>query len=324
MTTPPPQEPPRRGRAPFPARLLGIGARSAERVASATGIDDAVESATEEAIVRALESPAVERAIIRVLESDAAQESFERTLTSPAVERAAVKVLDSQLVDRVWDQLLDSDEVQRLIERIAEAPEVRAAITSQGRGLIEDIGRGIREVADRVDIAIARVLDRALGSKAPPATDKVHVGLFTRAVGAFLDGVLLNLTFLGISALFGITIGGVIGDNQDPTTAGLVLGGTLWIVSGAVYLTTFWALAGQTIGMRLLSIRLDAGGERKIGARRAFRRLIGTALSVLSLGAGFAMIPFDARRRSLADRFAGTEVIEGDRDGPARLSAEAG
>ena len=102
MTTPPPEEPPRRGRAPFPARLLGIGARSAERVAAATGIDDAVESATEEAIVRALESPAVERAIIRVLESDAAQESFERTLTSPAVERAAVKVLDSQLVDRVW------------------------------------------------------------------------------------------------------------------------------------------------------------------------------------------------------------------------------
>ncbi len=319
----PPEQPLRRGRAPLPARLLGIGARSAERVAAATGIDDAVESATEEAIVRALESPAVERAIIRVLESDAAQESLERTLTSPAVERAAVRVLDSQLVDRVWDQLLDSDEVQRLIERIAEAPEVRAAITSQGRGLIEDIGRGIREVADRVDIAIAHVLDRTLGSKAPPATDKVHVGLFTRTVGAFLDGVLLNLTFLGISALFGITIGGVIGDDQDPTTAGLVLGGTLWVVSGAVYLTTFWALAGQTIGMRLLSIRLDAGGERKIGARRAFRRLIGTALSVLSLGAGFVLIPFDARRRSLADRFAGTEVIEGDRDGPARLSDKA-
>jgi len=324
MTTPPPEEPPRRGRAPFPARLLGIGARSAERVAAATGIDDAVESATEEAIVRALESPAVERAIIRVLESDAAQESFERTLTSPAVERAAVKVLDSQLVDRVWDQLLDSDEVQRLIERIAEAPEVRAAITSQGVGLIEDIGRGIREVADRVDIAIAHVLERVLGTKAAPATDKVHVGLFTRAVGAFLDGLLLNLSFLAVSALFGITIGGVIGDNEDPTAAGLVLGGTLWIVSGAVYLTTFWALAGQTIGMRLLSIRLDAAGQRKIGARRAFRRLIGTVLSILSLGIGFAMIAFDPHRRSLADRFAGTEVIEADDVGPARVSAKAG
>lgn len=312
MPTPPRDDPPRAGRAPLPSRLLGIGARSAERVAAATGIDDAVGSATEEAIVRALESPAVERAIVRVLEGQAAQGAFERTLTSPAAERAAVKVLDSELVDRVWDQLLDSDEVQRLIERIAEAPEVRAAITSQGVGLIEDIGRGIREVADRVDIVIAHVLDRVLGSKAPPPTDKVHVGLFTRGVGAFLDGLLLNLTFLAVSALFGITIGGVIGDNQDPTTAGLVLGGTLWIVSGAVYLTTFWALAGQTIGMRLLSIRLDHNGRRKIGARRAVRRLFGTVLCVLSFGVGFAMIVFDARRRSLADRFAGTEVIEAD------------
>ena len=82
-----PDEP--RRRPPLPARLLGIGARAGERVASATGIDDAVEGATEEAIVRALESPAVERAIVRVLESEAAQDAFERTLSSPAVERAA-------------------------------------------------------------------------------------------------------------------------------------------------------------------------------------------------------------------------------------------
>src|SRR5918995_4585186 len=113
------------------ARLLGGSARSARVVAEATGIDDAVDLATEEAIVRALESPAVERALVRVLESEAAQEAFERTLSSPAVERAAVRVLDSELVDHVWDRLLASDEAQRLVERIAAAPEVRAAIAQQ-------------------------------------------------------------------------------------------------------------------------------------------------------------------------------------------------
>ena len=308
-------------RAPLPARLLGIGARGAGRVAGAAGIDDAVETATEEAIVRALESPAVERALVRVLESDAAQAAFERTLSSPAAERAAVRVLDSPLVDHVWERLLASDEAQKLVERIAEAPEVRAALTSQGVGLIEDLGRGIREVADRVDAVIARVVERLRGRTAGAPADVTHVGLFTRAVGAAIDGAVLNLVFLGVSALFGITIGGVLGDAAEPSTLELALGGGLWVGAGSLYLGTFWALAGQTLGMRFLGIRLDASGERRIGVRRAVRRLFGTALSVLSFGIGFLIVAFDDRRRSLADRLAQTEVIEADRDSAAPWSS---
>lgn len=313
-----------RGRArrpALPARLLGIGARGAGRVAEVAGIDDAVESATEEAIVRALESPAVERAIIRVLESDAAQEAFERTLSSPAAERAAVRVLDSQLVDHVWDRLLASDEAQKLVERIAQAPELRAALTSQGVGLIEDLGRGVREVADHVDAVIARVVERLRGRTAGAPVDVTHVGLFTRAVGAAIDGALLNLVFLSVSAIFGITIGGVLGDDADPSALELVLGGGLWIGAGSLYLGTFWALAGQTLGMRFLGIRLDAGGERRIGTRRAVRRLFGTGLSVLTFGIGFVIVALDDRRRSLADLLAGTEVIEADRDSAAPWSS---
>jgi len=312
-------KPPRRPT--LPARLLGIGARGAERVAEATGFDEAVERTTEEAIVRALESEAVERAIIRVLESDAAQEALERTLSSPAVERAALRVLDSQLVDHVWDRLLASDEAQKLVERIAEAPEVRAALTSQGVGLIEDLGRGIREVADHVDAVIARAVEHLRGRTAGGRPDVTHVGLFTRAVGAAIDGALLNLAFLAVSATFGVTIGGVLGDNADPSALELAVGGGLWIGAGAFYLGTFWALAGQTLGMRFLGIQLDAAGERRIGARRALRRLLGTALSALTLGVGFLIAAFDDRRRTLADRLAGTEVIESERDSSAPWSA---
>ena len=164
----PPEQPPPGRRPPFPARLLGIGARAGERVAAATGIDDAVEVATEEAIVRALESPAVERAILRVLESEAAQESLERTLSSPAVGRAAAKALDSEVVNQAWDRLLASEEVQKLVERIAAAPEVRAAIASQGAGLISDIGRQVRRIADRLDGGLERVVRRMLGKPRPP------------------------------------------------------------------------------------------------------------------------------------------------------------
>ena len=135
----------------FAARLLGRGARGAQAVAEVTGIDEAVGVATEEAIVGALQSPAVERALVRVLEGPAVEEAVERVLASPAVERALLDALDSDLVDRVWERLLASDEAQKLVERIAQAPEVRAAVAAQGVGLIEDLGRQVRRIAHRLD-----------------------------------------------------------------------------------------------------------------------------------------------------------------------------
>lgn len=311
MPTPPEERPAPRGRAPLSARVLGLGARGAQRVGSAAGIDEAVERTTEEAIVRALESPALERAIVRVLESGAADATLERALASPAVEQAAVKVLDSELVDHVWERLLASDEAQKLVERIAEAPEVRAALASQGVGLVWDLGRGIRETADRFDEAIDKLVTRLRGRRAP-APGPPRVGLVTRAVAAAIDGGILNLAFLAASALSGVTVAGVLGDDANPSGSAVALGAALWIAAGALYLGTFWALAGQTPGMRLLSIRLDSAGKRAIGTRLALRRLLGTALSV-PLALGFLAIPFDARRRSLADRLASTEVLEDDR-----------
>jgi uncharacterized RDD family membrane protein YckC len=104
----------------------------------------------------------------------------------------------------------------------------------------------------------------------------------------------------------------VLGDDEGTTGWQVAVGAGLWIAAGTTYLGFFWALSGQTPGMRFLSIRLDVDGHRHIGTRRAVRRLIGTGLSILSLGIGFLMVLLDDRRRSLADRMAGTEVIEHD------------
>jgi uncharacterized RDD family membrane protein YckC len=296
-------QPPRR--APLPARLLGIGARSAERVASAAGIDDAVEGATEEAIVRALESPAVERAIVRVIESESTQAALERTLASPAVERAAVKVLDSELVDHVWDRLLASEEVQKLVERIAAAPEVRAAIASQGVGLIDDIGRQVRRVSSRLDDALERVVRKLIGR---PRTEPAQaVGLVTRALAFALDAVILNGIFLGTAALLTAVFGwdGISG-------TGFIFGAVAWVIFGSLYLLTFWSLAGQTPGMRFLSIRIEHDGSRVLGPSVARRRLVGAVLAAIPLGLGFLGVVTRDDRRGFHDRHADTTVVRVD------------
>ncbi len=294
----------------MPARLLGAGARAGERVAAATGIDGAVEGATEEAIVRALESPAVERAIVRVLESDEAQAAFERTLSSPAVERAAVQVLDSSLVDHVWDRLLDSDEVQKLIERIAEAPEIRQAIAAQGVGLLRDIGRQVRDLAMRFDDGLERVFRRVIGRPRREPTN--HVGLITRGLAMLIDGLILNGIFLGVAALVGF-VASALGDPNGVSTFGIVFGFGAWILFGSIYLLTFWATAGETPGMRLLSIRIsDDDGTPRLGFRGARRRLVGLVLALIPFGLGALGLLTRDDRRGFWDRRVGTDVIAAD------------
>ncbi len=157
--------------------------------------------------MRALESPAVERALVRVLEGPAVEEAVERLLASPAVERAAINALDSPLVDKVWDRLLQSDEAQKLVERVAEAPEVRAAITQQGFGLLEDIGRQIRRIAHRLDGAaetLARRLTFRSARDKPEESD--NAGLVTRALAFGVDGALVAAIFFAGTAVVDFTI----------------------------------------------------------------------------------------------------------------------
>ena len=141
-------------------RLLGAGVRSARSVSKAAGIDRAVESAAEEAMVAAVESEAVERAIARVLKGPVVEEAMNSALESDAVKHALIDALDSELVDEVWRRLLASDEAQRLVERIAEAPEIRAAISAQSMGMIEDVGHTIGNGTRRLDGVVERVVRR--------------------------------------------------------------------------------------------------------------------------------------------------------------------
>jgi uncharacterized RDD family membrane protein YckC len=263
-------------------------------VAEAAGLDRAAEVATEEAIVRALESEAVERAFTRLLEG-------------PAVEQAVKQALESPAVEQAWDRLLASDEAQRLVERIAEAPEVRAAIAAQSAGLLEDIARQIRRVARRLDDGLERVVRTVLfRRRRSEPTDRA--GFVSRALALGLDVAILDAGFFVASALVAIVFSIFVSDPDGVSTQALVIGSATWLAAGAAYLLTFWSLAGQTPGMRFLGIEIVADGSRRIGFRRSVRRLIGFVLSWIPFGLGFIGVLLGERRRGLPDVLAHTEV----------------
>jgi uncharacterized RDD family membrane protein YckC len=280
------------------ARLLGAGAKAGERVAHATGADRALDDAVEEAIVRALRSPGVERAVVRVIHHNAVQDAIGDALTSDEVAQAIIRALDSEAADKVWADLLAGPKVQMLVERIAEAPEVRAAIASQGAGLITDIGIRLTVITEALDDAVERIAHRHHEEE----TDQA--GLVTRAVAAAVDVGLAMLAYSLFSGMLASVIPFAFGDTLS-LPAAIVLGALGVLASGAI-LVAFWALAGQTPGMRFLSIRLE---PKELGFRRAVRRLLALPLAILPFGLGFLAIVRHPRRRGWHDRIAGTEVV---------------
>jgi uncharacterized RDD family membrane protein YckC len=291
---PRPEPKPLRRRPPLPARLFGRGARGAGQIAEAAGIDRAIEQATEDAIVRAVESEAMERALARVLDG-------------PVVDRAVKRALESEAVDQAWERLLASDEAQRLVERIAEAPEIRAAIASQSAGLLEDIAGQVRGVARRLDDLAERVVRRVLfRRRRSEPTDRA--GIISRALAFGIDVALLNIGFFAASALVALAASVFLPDPSGVSTPALAVGAGVWLVAGAMYLLLFWSLAGQTPGMRFLGVAIEADGSRELGLGRAVRRLVGFVLSWIPFGLGFIGVVLGERRRGLQDVIAGTEV----------------
>jgi uncharacterized RDD family membrane protein YckC len=291
------------------ARVLGAGARGAERLAGATGVDKAIEDATEEAIVRALRSPAVERAIVRVLvEENAVERALEQALTSDEVAKAIVNALDSEVADQVWEELLAGDKVQMLVERIAEAPEVRAAIAQQGVGLITDVGRRLTVLTEALDDAAERLVHGMLNKPGHEAETN-QVGLVTRALAAVVDLALISALLSIGSGLLASIVPAISGGSDGLSIWGVLAFGVVGFLIGGSIFVAFWALIGQTPGMRFLSIHLDAGGLQEIGLRRALKRLVAIPLSLLPLGLGFFAILLSPERRGWHDRIAGTVVV---------------
>jgi uncharacterized RDD family membrane protein YckC len=289
--------------------VLAAGAKGAERVARATGVDRLLNEAAEEAIVRALESPAVIRAIERVLESDALAAEMDSDEARQIVKRA----LESETADAVWSEVLESQQVQMLIERIARAPELRAAIAAQGAGLITDVGVRLTMRSERLDDAVERIVR-------PRDADSEfnQAGLATRAMAGLIDLALLFAAYSLLSGVFATLISDVFGKPLSLVSA-IVLAAIGVIVAGAIF-AAFWALAGQTPGMRFLAIRVSHHGSHDLTFGRAVWRVFAVILSLIPLGLGYLAILRDPHRRAWADRLSGTAVCY---DSVARAAARA-
>ena len=139
--------------------------------------------------------------------------------------------------------------------------------------------------------------------------DTGYIGVVTRVIALVIDAAVINLVALLVSlgaslilSLFHIT-----------TTAKdvlIVIGAVAYVVWTIAYFVGFWATTGETLGDRVMRIRVVAADGTRVKPRWALVRIIGAVLSALPLFAGYLLILFDRRRRGLLDIMARTVVVE--------------
>jgi uncharacterized RDD family membrane protein YckC len=136
-----------------------------------------------------------------------------------------------------------------------------------------------------------------------------RAGFATRAIAMLLDVLVVDAAAVGMAigvALIARLLGADLRAG-DPILA--VVAGAGWVVAFGAYLVTFWTLTGQTLGMRVMAIRVVDRDGAPLRPVRALLRLAGTALCVVTWGAGFLLVLVDDRRRGLQDIVAGTTVL---------------
>jgi len=133
-----------------------------------------------------------------------------------------------------------------------------------------------------------------------------YAGLVSRAVALAIDVLLVQLVVFTGGAVIALA-GSLVGDLQFDTT-GKVLAAGAWALTVSTYFVLFWSTAGQTPGMRLMDLRVSTAGGEHPGVWRSIVRLVGLALAIIPLFAGFLPVLVDDRRRGLHDFLAGTVV----------------
>ncbi len=241
----------------------------------------------------------------------AVDRGVDRALDSEAAAKATERLLQSDTANRVWDKVLESDEAQKLVERVAEAPEVRAAITSQGVGLLEDLRKVVRSVVRRLDTGIERVA-RALLRKRPREGRPIFAGVASRLLALAIDAGVVYGTLLVISAAIAFLVSVFESGDQTAGTVVIALGATVWALIAAAYLLILWSGAGRTMGMSFVAIRMLSEDGSEVRPGQAFRRLIWLVLAALPLFLGYWGVLFDHERRGWPDRRAKTVVCYAD------------
>ena len=140
-----------------------------------------------------------------------------------------------------------------------------------------------------------------------------YAGFTTRLVGWIIDDLILASIIVVMTAMVGIIqnslpLNDLLGLQAE---AELIIAGFLVVLVVTIpplYFISFWMLAGQTPGKRLMGVRVVRTDGERVKFWNCVRRLIGYWVSAI-LFLGYLWVLVDNRRQGFHDKIAGTFVV---------------
>ena len=124
-------------------------------------------------------------------------------------------------------------------------------------------------------------------------------GFWIRFVAIFIDGIIVGVVTTIIGAILNLNTNGRSG---------------VQLLLGLVYYVYFWSNSspwpGQTLGSKLLNIRVIRTDGSDLSITQALIRYVGFIISGLVLLIGFIWAAFDANKQGWHDKIAGTYVVK--------------
>jgi uncharacterized RDD family membrane protein YckC len=129
----------------------------------------------------------------------------------------------------------------------------------------------------------------------------------SRALAGGVDLLLLMVAYTAVVGM-GALVGSLVGGFRPAWLVTAVLA-VAWTLATGAYFVACWSLAGQTLGMRLISIRVTGPGGARPSVGRSIGRYLATLVAIVPMLAGYLPALVDGRRRALPDLLSGTTVV---------------
>jgi uncharacterized RDD family membrane protein YckC len=149
-----------------------------------------------------------------------------------------------------------------------------------------------------------------------------YAGFLSRAVGLILDYVIITAVVVATGILVNLLFSALridlaacpAGTAVDSVKMGACVGGRVFLVFFAIilsplYFVFFWSLTGQTLGQRVMGLRVVRLNSRRLGIGLSLVRWIGYQICIFTLGIGFLWVLVDNRRMGWHDKLARTCVV---------------
>jgi uncharacterized RDD family membrane protein YckC len=138
-----------------------------------------------------------------------------------------------------------------------------------------------------------------MATAATTAVSGAKAGFWIRFLAIFIDGIIVGIVNSALAAILNLNTNGRSG---------------LQILLGLVYYVYFWSSnspwPGQTIGSKLLNIRVIRTDGSDLSISQALIRYVGFVISAAVLLIGLIWAAFDPNKQGWHDKIADTYVIK--------------